>query len=219
MQARTRRRSARPARRDGIRDESLAADNDEVHVSTERLRLEPVDSSHVDDLVTLHSGPDVAFWTGPWTRAATRGWATEMADKWRRDGVGKWMAYRLDDGELVGRGGLSWTDLDGKWCLEVGWAVREEHRRRGYAAEIGRAGLDFAFGPLGAAEVVAFTEVHNHASRAVMVRLGMTEIGCLHRPGLVEGIAGIHDAAPFALYRIMVGAEGRDSRAARGHAG
>lgn len=172
---------------------------------TERLRLEPVHCGHVDDLVTLHAGPDVGFWTGPWTRATTRAWAAEMAGKWRRDGVGKWMAYRLDDGELVGRGGLSWTDLDGKRRLEVGWAVREEHRGRGYATEIGRAGLDLAFGPLDAAEVVAFTEVHNHASRAVMVRLGMTEIGRLYRPGLVEGIAGIQDAAPFALYRISVG--------------
>jgi hypothetical protein len=54
-----------------------------------------------------------------------------MTDKWRRDGAGKWMAYRLDDGELIGRGGLSWTELDGERRLEVGWTVREKHRRCG----------------------------------------------------------------------------------------
>jgi RimJ/RimL family protein N-acetyltransferase len=164
----------------------MAADDGPVQVLTEQLRLEPVDSDHVDDLETLRSGPDVAFRTGPWTRSATQAWAAEMADKWRRDAAGKWMAYRLDDGELVGRGGLSWTELDGERRLEVGRTVREKHRRCGYATEIGRAGLDFAFGPLNAAEVVAFTEVHSHASRAVMVRLGMTEIGRLYRPGLLH---------------------------------
>jgi RimJ/RimL family protein N-acetyltransferase len=66
----------------------------------------------------------------------------------------------------------------------------------------GRAGLAFAFETLAAEEVVAFTEVHNHASRAVMARLGMTQIGQIYRPGLLEGRTGIHNAAPFALYRI-----------------
>lgn len=53
-----------------------------------------------------------------------------------------------------------------------------------YATEIGRAGLALAFDELGADEVVAFTEVHNRASRAVMVRLGMADAGLIHRPGL-----------------------------------
>ena len=50
----------------------MAADDGPVQVLTEQLRLEPVDSDHVDDLETLRSGPDVAFRTGPWTRSATR---------------------------------------------------------------------------------------------------------------------------------------------------
>jgi [ribosomal protein S5]-alanine N-acetyltransferase len=35
---------------------------------------------------------------------------------------------------------------------------------RGYATEIGRAGLGLAFDDLGAGEVVAFTERHNRRS-------------------------------------------------------
>jgi RimJ/RimL family protein N-acetyltransferase len=62
-------------------------------------------------------------------------------------------------------------------------------------------------GPHGAARpdadlpVVAFTEVHNGASRAVMERLGMRPAGIIRREGLVEGQAGLHPDAPFALYR------------------
>ena len=44
--------------------------------------------------------------------------------------------------------------------------------RRGYATEIGRAGLAVAFDEVRADAVVSFTEVRNHRSRAVMERLG-----------------------------------------------
>ena len=73
---------------------------------------------------------------------------------------------------------------------------------RGYATEIGRAGLDYAFSVLGVEEVVSFTEVHNARSRAVMERLGMRYVGRILRPGLIAGSAAVHKDAPFALYRI-----------------
>jgi ribosomal-protein-alanine N-acetyltransferase len=60
-------------------------------------------------------------------------------------------------GELLGRGGLSYKTLEGVERLEVGWLLRRPYWGAGYATELGRAGLDFAFGELGAAEVVAIT--------------------------------------------------------------
>jgi RimJ/RimL family protein N-acetyltransferase len=124
-----------------------------------------------------------------------------MHERWEREGVGKWMAYRRSDGELIGRGGLTWTEIRGEPRLELGWLVREQHRGAGYATEMGRAGLAFAFHELGAREVVAFTELHNRASRAVMIRLGMVDAGLIYRPGLLDGRDGIQPCAPFALYR------------------
>ncbi|MGH8968114.1 MAG: GNAT family N-acetyltransferase, partial [Actinomycetes bacterium] len=48
--------------------------------------------------------------------------------------------------------------------------------------------------------VVAFTEVHNTRSRAVMERLGMTYVREIRRPGLVAGRPGVHADARHALY-------------------
>jgi RimJ/RimL family protein N-acetyltransferase len=72
---------------------------------------------------------------------------------------------------------------------------------RGYATEIGRAGLRFGVENLGAEEVVAFTERRNRRSRAVMERLGMRYVGEFTGRGLVEGRDGVYDGAPFALYK------------------
>jgi RimJ/RimL family protein N-acetyltransferase len=87
--------------------------------------------------------------------------------------------------------------------VERGGASRQETWGRGDATAIGRAGLDHAFSVLGGLEeVVAFTEVHNARSRAVMERLGMRYVGQILRTGLIAGSAVVHKDAPFALYRI-----------------
>jgi RimJ/RimL family protein N-acetyltransferase len=78
-----------------------------------------------------------------------------MGERWRVDGVHKWIAHDRATGELVGRGGLSRTELDGAHHLEVGWAVRTPLWGCGYATEMGAEALRFAADVLGATEVVA----------------------------------------------------------------
>jgi RimJ/RimL family protein N-acetyltransferase len=160
------------------------------HPNTERLRLVPIDTGLADDLFRLHQDPGIARWyAGTWTLDYARRRAASMGKAWRADGVHKWMAYRLDDGELIGRGGLSYSEVDGARRLEIGWAVRERFWGQGYASEIGRAGVTLAFDGLGASELVAFTEEYNRRSRAVMTRLGF------HYDRQI-----VHDGEPFALY-------------------
>ncbi len=167
-----------------------------------RLVLTPVGLDDVDDLVVLYSDPQVAFWTGPWTTAAVQAWAANMAARWSADGVGKWMARDRADGSLIGRGGLTRTELSGETVLELGWVVRDRCTGRGYATELGRAAVLWAAKQHPRLPVVAFTEVHNRASRAVMERLGMRPSSVIRRAGLIEGRTGVHETVPFVLYRL-----------------
>jgi RimJ/RimL family protein N-acetyltransferase len=171
-------------------------------VLTPRLILTPVEAGDVDELVLLYGDPVVAYWTGPWDRAAVEAWVADMAVRWAADRVGKWMARDRLDGSLVGRGGFSRVDLDGETVLELGWVVRDALTGRGYATEIGRAAIAWAVEYQPALPVVAFTEVHNRTSRAVMERLHMRPAGTIQRLGLIEGRIGLHPDAPFALYRL-----------------
>lgn len=141
--------------------------------TTERLRLEPVGPRHAEDLFRIHQDPGIAHWYGgAWSPAEAREAAAAMGRAWRTEGVHKWLAYDRGSGEPIGRGGLSYQEVAGARRLEIGWAVRQRLWGLGYAGEIGRAGLSFAFDELGAAEVVSFTETYNRRSRAVMERLG-----------------------------------------------
>ncbi len=158
---------------------------------TARLRLEPVRSEHAEDLWRLFQDPAVAAWYGTWTFAMAQREAARIADAWAADGVHKWMAYDRLSGALVGRGGLSRAHVAGQDRLEIGWALLRTCWGYGYATEIGRAGLAFAFDELAADEVVSYTEARNMRSRAVMerIRLQYTTDIILEEGG-----------EPFALY-------------------
>jgi RimJ/RimL family protein N-acetyltransferase len=200
---------------------------------TRRLRLVPAGPTNVGDLWLVHNDDDVWPWYGnqkPGTEQVHE-WAGFMGESWRLHGVHKWIAYDRVTGEVVGRGGLSRTPVDDDWgqlyaflpaqpwvrvahessrpfvahanWLEIGWALRHGFWGRGYAAEIGRAGLEFAFGVLGAQAVVSCTVRHNVRSRAVMERIGMRYAGEIHSRGIVEGMREEQDDAPFAACVLL----------------
>jgi len=140
---------------------------------TDRLRLEPIGTRHAQDLWRLFQDPAVAEWYGGmWTLERAQREAASMARAWQTDGVHKWMAYERSTGALVGRGGLSRVQLARQERLEIGWALLRPFWGQGYATEIGRAGVAFAFEELGADEIISYTEARNARSRAVMERLG-----------------------------------------------
>ena len=200
---------------------------------TRRLRLEPIGPANAADLWLVHNDDQVSYWYGdekPSLELAEQR-ARFIGDSWRLHGVHKWIAYDRDSGEVVGRGGLSRTPVDDDWgqiyallpaepwvrvaheigspflahanWLEIGWALRHQFWGNGYASEIGRAGLEFAFDVLGVQAVVSCTVRHNARSRAVMERIGMRYAGEIRSRGMVEGVDGEQDDAPYAVCVLL----------------
>lgn len=152
---------------------------------TDRLQLEPIDEHSTEDLWQLFQDEDVAKWYGgKWTKETAHREASKIGDAWAKpNGVHKWIAYDRSTNELIGRGGLSRVNIEGNDEIEIGWAVKGQFQGKGYAREIGRAGLDLAFDELSADHVIAFTEPHNLRSRAVMERLGFEYIKDFDKDG------------------------------------
>ena len=69
-------------------------------------------------------------------------------------------------------------------CAEIGWRLAAEHWGNGYATESARASLDWGFGELGLERIVAVALETNVASRGVLEKCGMEEIGLTHVYGL-----------------------------------
>ncbi|UAB78496.1 GNAT family N-acetyltransferase [Erythrobacter sp. SCSIO 43205] len=80
-------------------------------------------------------------------------------------------------GELVAHTGIKRVDLEGAPNTgdhEIGWLIREDRWRRGYAMEAVSAVIDWAFGGrVGAPHVVAITSPSNVGSWKLMEKLAM----------------------------------------------
>lgn len=92
-------------------------------------------------------------------------------------GFGFMLMIEQDGGEIVGHCGLrkvAHPCARNPDDFEIGWVVREDRWRRGYALEAMRAVVDWGFGPVGAPQLVALTTLANESSWRLMEKLGMT---------------------------------------------
>jgi RimJ/RimL family protein N-acetyltransferase len=168
-------------------------------IETERLLLEPLDVSRLEDFVRLTALPDVMrCWVpdGPFTRdRAEQNFAAslERASEW---GFGRRWIVAKENGA-----GLGFTDTKyfGEYCdevspdeVEIGWMLTPSAWGRGFATEAGSAVRDEAFGRLELQSIVAEHHPENVASGRIMEKLGMA----FERDGVAR------NGWPFRLYRL-----------------
>ena len=93
-----------------------------------------------------------------------------------RDGFGFMMMIEKTTGDLVGHAGMKRVDnplAPNVGDHEIGWLVREDRWRRGYAHEAMVSVIDWAFTSIGAPFLVALTCDSNVGSWRLMEKLGM----------------------------------------------
>jgi RimJ/RimL family protein N-acetyltransferase len=168
-------------------------------IETERLLLEPLDVSRLEDFVALTAHPDtMRYWGlgGPYTRdVAERNFAASLT-RLREHGFGRRWIVAKEDGTGLG---FTETKYFGQSCddvspdeVEIGWMIMPSAWGQGYATEAGSAVRDEAFERLQLESIVAVHHPENAASRRVMEKLGMAfELDVVARDGW-----------PFRLYRL-----------------
>ena len=94
-----------------------------------------------------------------------------------REGFGFMLMIEKASGELVGHAGMKRVDAPTAPNIgdhEIGWIVREDRWRLGYASEAMLAVIDWAFTRFEAPHLVAITNKTNVPSWRLMEKLGMT---------------------------------------------
>lgn len=149
-------------------------------LTTERLHLVPCNEGHLDGLCAINSDPTVMrYITGrPETRADTQRMIERVKARWGQWGYSWWTIIERESAEIVGAGCIqnlrkSGIEPDTDCPLEIGWRIRADKWRRGYASEAARAMADFAFVHLRANLLYAVCNPQNSASIGVMRKLGM----------------------------------------------
>lgn len=93
----------------------------------------------------------------------------------RRPGLGVWAIELKNSGELVGAGGLTFNK--DRENIELGYRFLTDHWNKGYATEVAKALLRYAFQKLKLTKVIASSHIENIGSRKVLEKVGMKQIG------------------------------------------
>ena len=150
-------------------------------IETERLRLEHLEPSRLDEFVALTAHPDtMRYWApdGPFTRdAAARNFAASLARLREHNFGRRWIVAKENAAGL----GFTETKFFGPSCddvapdeVEIGWMLTPSAWGHGYATEAGGAVRDEAFERLKLESIVAVHHPENAASGRIMEKLGMT---------------------------------------------
>ena len=150
-----------------------------VILETERLILRKMNTKDWKDIRDMLADLDVmAAWERVFTlKRDIMKWIIRQLNRYDKDLVGYFAAVDKENGGIIGQIGLMWNDIKGKRCLEVGYMLKKEYWKNGYATEGARACIEYGFENFGVDKIYATIRPENAHSIAVAERIGMTVEG------------------------------------------
>ena len=85
--------------------------------------------------------------------------------------------FDLKDGTLIGRIGISIRNIDGEDIRELGYLIRKEFRKKGYATEVCQATMKCAAEFPEIDKLYIVTHKDNEASEGLAIKLGFELVG------------------------------------------
>jgi RimJ/RimL family protein N-acetyltransferase len=152
-----------------------------VVLETDRLLVRPWESTDAEAAFEILGDPEVTRYLGETGDAFVdldhiRDWLVRIDEKSQTWGAyGSWAVVEKAIGEVVGGGGL--LPLEGGPDVEVFYHFRKRSWGNGFATELTRALLAYAFETTDLPRVVGVAYPANTASLHVLTKAGMTHVG------------------------------------------
>jgi RimJ/RimL family protein N-acetyltransferase len=151
-------------------------------LETRRLLIRPWRHEEAPRLLDILSRPEVVKWLGDGEPVLmkdldeARQRIDRYGDRSAEPPLGIWAVERRADGLVVGTVLLLTLPNAEHGEVEIGWHLHPDSWGHGYATEAAAAVLRHGF-EAGLPEIIAVSHTDNHASQAVMRRLGMEDRG------------------------------------------
>jgi RimJ/RimL family protein N-acetyltransferase len=143
-------------------------------LETERLILRELYPDDAEDMMRLHSHPEVQRFTGDGIITSSDGIRKKIEEKmydYKTYGYGRWATILKDGDQFVGWSGLAYLPEFDE--IDVGYRFLPEYWGKGLATEAARAILDYGFNNLHLDRIVGIAMKGNKASIRVLEKAGM----------------------------------------------
>jgi len=115
-------------------------------LETERLFLREMTMGDFDALYAVLSDAEIMqHYPYTFDEERVRSWIERNMKRYTDDGFGLWAVCLKDTGEMIGDCGLTLQNIDGQMLPEIGYHIRRDQQRKGYAKEAAAAVRDWAF--------------------------------------------------------------------------
>jgi RimJ/RimL family protein N-acetyltransferase len=106
-------------------------------------------------------------------KQGTLDWIERNVRRFEEDGSGLRAVILRSNNEMIGDCGAVWQEINGDRVLEIGYHIRRDQWRRGYATEAARASMAYAFAKFPVERLISLIRPENLASRKVAEKNGL----------------------------------------------
>jgi len=143
-------------------------------LETERLFLREMTMGDFDALYAVLSDPEIMqHYPYTFDEERVRSWIERNMKRYTDDGFGLWAVCLKDTGEMIGDCGLTLQNIDGQILPEIGYHIRRDQQRKGYAKEAAMAVRDWAFGNTEYPALYSYCKYTNVGSFKTAESIGM----------------------------------------------
>ena len=115
-------------------------------IETKRLLLREMTAQDFDALCRVLTDPDIMqHYPSVFNETGVQNWINKNMERYRIFGFGLWAVCLKDTGEVIGDCGLTMQLINGQIKPEIGYHIRKDLQRQGYAKEAALAVRDWAF--------------------------------------------------------------------------
>ena len=145
-----------------------------MELQTPRLLLRELRQEDFDALSRVLGDSDITrHYPYTFDEGRVRGWIARNRRRYETLGFGLWAVTLRESGELIGDCGLTLQSIHAELLPEIGYHIRRDCRRRGYASEAARACRDWAFANTPFRQLFSYMKRDNLPSAATACAIGM----------------------------------------------
>ncbi len=117
-----------------------------MKIETERLYLREMSMDDYDALYKIIADKEImVHYPYDFDEERVRGWIERNMNRYKDNGFGLWAVCLKETGEVIGDCGLTLQNIEGIMLPEIGYHIRRDHQRKGFAKEAALAVRDWAF--------------------------------------------------------------------------
>ena len=152
-------------------------------LDTDRLILRKMNQVDFKVLYKLLSDePTMRFFPNPLSKDEVRRWILTSMESYARNGFGRYLVLRKEDGKIIGDVGFTLKTINGLKEVTLGYIIDASYQGKGYGFEASRACLEYGLTELALQRIVVAVTQDNLSGEHLARKLSLFKAGEFNDP-------------------------------------